>query len=105
MPLLMPYYLDYDLLLLAFPAVLFASEMLGVEKKSSRDKWLVGLWIGLFVLLMFPSFTRILQFSLIVPCLAGIAALQIIRACKPNIAIAIAEKSDLGELSVWTAAA
>jgi hypothetical protein len=35
MPLLMPYYMDYDLLLLAVPAVLFAREILGRSAAAS----------------------------------------------------------------------
>jgi hypothetical protein len=55
MPLLMPFYFDYDLLLLAVPAVLLGAEM------SSRspgvvidrvERVLVGSWIALFGWLM-----------------------------------------------------
>ena len=81
MPLLMPYYLDYDLLLLALPAVLFAAEMIGTNTITRRDLWIIRLFAGLFVLLMVPSLTRYLAFSLVVPCLVAIAILLMKCVC------------------------
>ena len=49
-PLLMPYYLDYDLLLLAIPAVLLAVEMIdrdSAQPLPKADIWLIRLWIAL----------------------------------------------------------
>jgi hypothetical protein len=46
-PLLMPFYFDYDLLLLAVPAVLLAAELSGRSvgsELSRRDRWLLGTW-------------------------------------------------------------
>ena len=45
MPLLMPFYFDYDLLLLAVPGVLIAGEVLGATERSRGDKW-VGAPLG-----------------------------------------------------------
>jgi len=48
MPLLMPFYFDYDLMLLAIPAVLFAAEQLRTPNKNA-DRWTVRLWITLYL--------------------------------------------------------
>jgi hypothetical protein len=50
-PLLMPFYFDYDLLLLFVPAVLFASD-LAVDRERSMtlsDRWTIVAWCGLYV--------------------------------------------------------
>jgi hypothetical protein len=52
MPLLMPYYMDYDLLLLAIPAVLLAAEWIKPGWRSTQlDRALVVAWSILFVML------------------------------------------------------
>jgi hypothetical protein len=85
-PLIMPYYLDYDLLLLAVPAVLLASEM--IDRDSSQplpkgDVWLIRLWIAFFLLLLInPALTKVLQVNLSVPMLTAIAGLAIARAIR-----------------------
>jgi hypothetical protein len=51
MPLLMPFYFDYDLLLLSIPAVLYASELASRApgaRLERRQKLLLGLWVALF---------------------------------------------------------
>jgi hypothetical protein len=82
-PLLMPYYLDYDLLLLAVPAVLLAGEMVGREPARlipGRDRWLIRLWIGFYLLLLInPALTQASGFNLAVPMLAAIATISILR--------------------------
>lgn len=55
MPLLMPFYFDYDLLLLAVPAVLTAGEVLMHSPGARMDRLqrlLAGSWIGLYAWLM-----------------------------------------------------
>jgi alpha-1,2-mannosyltransferase len=83
-PLVMPYYLDYDLLLLAIPAVLLATEVAGsypAQPLSRRDVWLLRLWAAFFLLLLVnPGLTGILHVNLSVPLLASIAGLLIVRA-------------------------
>jgi alpha-1,2-mannosyltransferase len=83
-PLIMPYYLDYDLLLLSIPAVLMAVEIIDrgpAKTLPKRDTWLIRLWIVLFALLMVnPMLTRLLQVNLAVPLLTSIAGLMIARA-------------------------
>lgn len=82
-PLLMPFYFDYDQLLLAIPAVLLAAELM--NRQSSRlprvDRWLLILWPIYYVWLMLnPDVAEHTRLSLTVPLLAGIAALTIVRA-------------------------
>ena len=50
MPLLMPYYMDYDLLLLAVAAVLFARHWLESQNPvpTRIDRWQLAVWIVLF---------------------------------------------------------
>jgi hypothetical protein len=83
-PLIMPYYVDYDLLLLAVPAVLFAAEMIQrnpAHKPPQRDQWLVRLWIALFLLLLLnPGLTGTLHVNLSVPLLCAIAGISMVRA-------------------------
>jgi hypothetical protein len=83
MPLLMPYYLDYDLLLLAIPAVLFAADMIGRDSTHNLprcDVWLIRLWIGLFALLLInPGLTENLHVNFAVPLLCAIAILMMNR--------------------------
>jgi len=49
-PLLMPFYFDYDLLLLAVPAVLYARDRL-IQKDKARFHWETIAWAALFVCL------------------------------------------------------
>lgn len=51
MPLLMPFYFDYDLLLLTVPAVLFAAGCIQQKhgSRSSADRWIVVNWIALYL--------------------------------------------------------
>lgn len=75
-PLLMPFYFDYDLLLLAVPAVLLAGEVRQrrADNPADRsDRWLTRAWIALamwlFINASFASATRV---NLAVVLLAGI---------------------------------
>jgi hypothetical protein len=83
-PLVMPFYFDYDLLLLAVPAVLFAGEMLASNpdrKRKLADLWLVRSWVLLFmVLLVNGPLSHLIRMGLIVPPLAMVACFSIMRA-------------------------
>jgi hypothetical protein len=83
-PLLMPYYLDYDLLLLAIPAVLLGAELMvrdPAQPLIRRDVWLLRLWVAFYLLLLInPALTKLLHINLSVPLLASIASLLIARA-------------------------
>jgi hypothetical protein len=81
MPLVMPYYMDYDLLLLAIPAVLFAAEWVHRPAAITRtDRWLLAAW-ALFCLETFfnPGLAGHSRFNLAVPLLATISALHTVR--------------------------
>jgi hypothetical protein len=84
MPLVMPYYMDYDLLLLAVPAVLFARELLHARGVPSRgDAWARRAWVAAFVWL-YPSagFAATFGVNLNVPLLATVAAMLVIRSAR-----------------------
>jgi len=86
MPLLMPFYFDYDLLLLAIPLVLVAREKCSVQDvgQSTADQWLVRGVIALYLwLLVANHVTPLTHFNFTVPLLSGIAALLIRRAWQP----------------------
>jgi hypothetical protein len=83
-PLVMPFYFDYDLLLLAVPAVLFAGEMLSLnpgKPMMQSDRWLMRSWVMLFVTLLINGpLSDITGIGLIVPPLAMVAGFSIVRA-------------------------
>jgi hypothetical protein len=83
-PLVMPFYFDYDLLLLAVPAVLFGGEMMSHAPGRPRlmpDRRLVHCWCVLFAILLVNSpLARVLGVGVIVPPLAAVTALLIKRA-------------------------
>ncbi len=77
-PLLMPFYFDYDLLLLAVPAVLTAARRLGGE--DATDRWLVRAWIAFFAwTIVGPGLVAILHVHMTVLLLTALAALHIAR--------------------------
>jgi len=83
MPLLMPFYFDYDLLLLAVPAVLFSSGIVQQRELSTEDRWLIRAWIALFVVMFFnASASGIIRLHLAVISLSVVALLHIRRAWK-----------------------
>lgn len=82
MPLLMPFYFDYDLLLLAVPATLFAAERLSsAQPAARRDRWLIRSWAALFAwMLINPGLAQRTGINLTVPLLVAVASLLIARA-------------------------
>jgi hypothetical protein len=86
MPLLMPFYFDYDLLLLAVPATLFAAEMVrrNPEVSASRGQhWIVRVWAMLFVWLMFnPGLARWIHVNGTVILVTTVSAMLIARAAR-----------------------
>ena len=85
MPLLMPYYMDYDLLLLAVPAVLFSRDW--IERPESRpsrlDRWQLGLWIAFyFETQINPGLAGQTRFDLAVPILAALGGVSVARCWK-----------------------
>jgi hypothetical protein len=85
-PLVMPFYFDYDLLLLAVPAVLLAGEMSVTSPgraATGPDRWLMRSWVLLFaVLLVNGPLAHFIRMGLIVPPLALVAGFSIMRACR-----------------------
>jgi hypothetical protein len=86
-PLLMPFYFDYDLLLLAVPAALAAGF---VTRAGSRIHLVCGsaLYLWLFVN---PYVGPAVRLNLAVPLLAGVTTLSLRRALRSN----AAEATDL----------
>jgi hypothetical protein len=86
MPLLMPYYMDYDLLLLAVPAVLFAGHW--IERRTTPatrlDRWQFALWIAVFFETQInPGLAGQTRFNLAVPILATLCGIALSRCLKP----------------------
>ncbi len=86
MPLLMPYYVDYDLLLLAVPAVLLSRELShrtsdAQRVRTSADRWLPTAWAALYVwLFLNPAVAALTRVSLTAPLLTVVAGLLIRRS-------------------------
>ncbi len=102
MPLLMPFYFDYDLLLLSTAAVLLGREMAihgprvgnGLSQPLA-DRWLPRLWMMLFVWLFInPRFAATTRVNITVLLLSGIAGLLIARALRPGSLAAAIDGSD-----------
>lgn len=95
MPLLMPFYFDYDLLLLAVPMTLVAVERLRSTDQAvhRHDKLLVLLAGGLYFWLMVnPGVAKDSGVNLTVLLLASIAGLLIARACRDNSSLKVEEQ-------------
>jgi hypothetical protein len=83
MPLLMPYYFDYDLLLLAVPAVLLAGERCAGPVEKHGDGWLIRCWVALYIALMVSSgLGRVTHVQIAVVLLAATAVMQVARALR-----------------------
>ncbi|HEX4125924.1 MAG TPA: glycosyltransferase family 87 protein [Tepidisphaeraceae bacterium] len=92
MPLVMPYYMDYDLLLLAVPAVLLAAEACGEGGLDPIGKGLRLAWMALYAWLFFnATFADITHFDITVPALSIMAISQCLRVLRPALAIAEAQ--------------
>lgn len=108
-PLIMPFYFDYDQLLLSVAAVLFARERLHrqstplrkVDQCEKRDRWIVRLWPAWYVWLMInPDVALHTRVNFTVILLAGVAGLLVARAMKPREMIEDAEQSDYRRIAV-----
>ena len=99
MPLLMPFYFDYDLMLLAVPAVLFANEFVPGWQASSNqkhgrdahatemrlDRCLIRAWIALYLwMLINPGLASQTHVNLTVPLLTAVATMLMRRAMRGN---------------------
>src|SRR5690606_83380 len=85
MPLIMPFYFDYDLILLAIPATLLAREAMLCRARgwtgSGQGTRGTGLWTALFVCLMINApLGAAMRVNVAVPLLAALALGAIVRA-------------------------
>jgi hypothetical protein len=84
MPLLMPYYMDYDLLLLAVPAVLLAGQLMREDQAQARQtQLLLWIWICLYLLLYVnPGLSGHSRANLAAPMVAVLGAMMMVRFVK-----------------------
>src|SRR5450432_2223511 len=89
MPLMMPFYFDYDLMLLAVPAVLLAGEILAMQPGAQLDRMqrlLVGSWCALYLwLIVNPPVASASCVNVTVVLLSTVCALSITRATSVGI--------------------
>ena len=87
-PLLMPFYFDYDQLLLAIPVVLFAAEMIARDPSRplpTADRALLWLWPAQYAwLTMNPDIAQLTHVNVGVLLLAAVGSLLIWRAARAN---------------------
>jgi alpha-1,2-mannosyltransferase len=102
MPLMMPYYMDYDLMLLAIPAVLFAAEWVRTPSSITRsDRWLFFAWIALFLEFYGnPGLGSHTRLNVAVPLIGLIAGLSIARCLRREVATEAVHRYDEPQLSV-----
>ena len=82
-PLLIPYYLDYDLLLLAVPAVLLAGELARPGDWAKADRWMLRAWVALYLWsYLNPGVSGMIRVSLTVPLVAAVVAGLIARCLR-----------------------
>jgi len=73
-PLLLPYFMDYDLLLLAVTAVLMAAHVIRQGGMSRAERWALRAWVALDLwAFLNPGLSGVLHASPIVPLLAALA--------------------------------
>jgi hypothetical protein len=87
MPMIMPYFMDYDLLLLAIPPVLLAAEWIHrPELITPADRWLLATWAVFFVESHInPGLAGHSRFNLGVPLLLVISLLHIGRTLRGKV--------------------
>lgn len=101
MPILMPYYMDYDLLLLAIPATLLASQWIQSPRSITRTEQLllVG-WAALFLeLYVNPGLAAYARLNLTVPLIGLTAGLSIARCFGQSVATATIDRYDAPPLA------
>lgn len=92
-PLLMPFYFDYDQLLLVIPAVLLATDLLRRDRSLKlpfTDRWLMRIWPVQYVWMMFnPDIATLTHVNLGVLLLTAVTGLLIARAGRIGTATAL----------------
>jgi hypothetical protein len=102
MPLLMPYYMDYDLMLLAVPAVLFAARLLREPGRplGRTDRATVAAWVGVYVAtILTPFLTPQIHVHLTVVALLPLAGLSLARCLRPAAEPVTMPRDDRGRLA------
>ena len=101
MPMLMPYYMDYDLMQLAVPATLFAAEWIRFPRSITRaDKLLLASWAALFLeLYANPGLAAYARLNLAVPLIGLTAGLSIARCFRQSVATATVDRYDAPPLA------
>jgi hypothetical protein len=94
MPLLMPFYFDYDLLLISVAAVVYAVDHMATRDPSQpanwEDRWLPRIWAILFVTLEFgTAMAGHTRFHPVVPLVTLIAVMMIRRILRKEQSIAV----------------
>jgi alpha-1,2-mannosyltransferase len=104
MPLLMPFYFDYDLLLLGVAAVLQARIVLtrgaypspqpsGQGERERSARWMVGLWVGLFFWLMLAHHVApVTRVNLTAPILGAMFFLAVRQALRSERIVEIPQR-------------
>jgi hypothetical protein len=94
-PLLMPFYFDFDLLLLAVPAVLYAAEQIRANSATRLAQQPVSLaWIALFFWLYInPGMSAMTHFNATAAILMALSGQYIVRACR-GASMSITAESD-----------
>ena len=73
-PLLLPYFMDYDLLLLAVPTVLFAKDLAQDPGPTRADRRTIKAWVALYAwAYLNPGLSGLLHVSPTVPLLTAVA--------------------------------
>lgn len=103
-PLLMPFYFDYDLLLLAIPATLLAAE--SIHRPVGESQWLIRLWIVLYAgLLINPGLARTTHINVSVILLTMISVMMILRATRRAQSRQLSSHSGIEDVTIHPRAA
>jgi hypothetical protein len=87
-PLLIPYFMDYDLLLLAVPAVLFAADVVRSGTLCASDRWTLRAWVALYAwAYVNPGLSGLLHASLTAPLLGAVATGLLLRCQRAGAAV------------------
>jgi hypothetical protein len=88
MPLLMPFYFDYDLLLMSVPAVLIAGERMtrpAGAQPERMERLFIGIWFVFCAWLMVnPPIAGLSCVNVTVVLLSTLCGLSIARACRAD---------------------
>jgi hypothetical protein len=85
MPLVMPYYMDYDLLLLAVPLTLVAADVIDAGGLNASHRWLILSCLGLTVALPFePAAGQVLGVNVVTIAMGAVSFVLLRRVVPPR---------------------